>query len=336
MVGKYDEQTEFTIITYAPEEVSKRAIWVIQIILGIIFAVAYSFTLIGIYIFTKKLTEPITLLSDTMRDFDDSKLDKTIHIDTNTELDDIGHAYNDMLAQVKSLMEDVKAKEAELRKSELNTLMYQIRPHFLYNTLDNIYMLARIQKEETIMKMIQDLSKLLRINLNNGKEEITIEKELEYVSSYLDIQKIRNDDLFDYTIECEEDLKQIQIMKMILQPITENCIKYGFADIYRGGMIKIQVYEEENFLCFRIENNGKPVDPMQLEKLNQLEQVSMEEIDDVIKKRQGGFGVCNVAKRLRLRYKEQIRFFYNRKEKGTECFIKIKKELVCPKEDNHE
>lgn len=332
ITAQYDENTEFTIITYAPVEVTQKVIREVQIILEVIFCMSYGITCLGIFWFTKKLTNPIKLLSDTMTGFDDTKLDHTIHFSTNTELDYIGEAYNKMLGEVNSLMEAVKEKEAELRKSELNTLMYQIRPHFLYNTLDNIYMLARIQKEEIIMKMIQSLSKLLRFNLNNGKEDIEVEKELEYVSSYLDIEKIRNADSFDYSIECEESVRHLPVMKMILQPITENCIKYGVADIYEGIRIQIRVSEEDEYLCFVVENNGAPIDSDQMEKLNRLEVLPMEEIADLIRRKDGGFGISNVVRRLRLKYDDQIRFYYERLDPGTACTIKVKKSRLITKE----
>lgn len=174
------------------------------------------------------------------------------------------------------------------------------------------------------MRMIQSLSRFLRINLSNGKEEIPVEKELEHVESYLEIQRIRNAELFNYKISCEPAVASIPVMKMILQPVAENCIKYGFQNIYEGGEIIIRAYQEEAFLCFSVENNGEPISREQVEKLNRLEHISMEEMDNVIQERNGGFGISNVVKRLRMRYEKGIRFYYLRKEKGTECIIKIR------------
>lgn len=323
-----DEKTNFTIITFAPGSVTNQIIWKIQIIMGVMFGGGYILTVLIISIFSNRLIRPIQYLSSTMRGFNDSKLDERVFLRTNTELDYMGQAYNNMLLKVKELMSDVQKKEQELKESELQTMLYQIRPHFLYNTLDTIYMLARIQKEETIMKMIQALSKFLRINLSNGKDNIEVWKELEHVSSYLDIQQIRNTDLFQYKIEVEEEMKQQIITKMILQPVVENCIKYGFRDIYSGGKIHIRAYQENDNLCFSIENNGTPIEQKQMEILNSMERVSLEEMDQVIKNRKGGFGISNVVKRLRMRYNDQIRFYYIRKEDGTECMIKIKKETA--------
>ncbi len=324
--GRTDERTKFAVITYAPGSVTNQVIREIQLVMGLIFGLMFVLTVAGVAFFTKRLTSPIEYLSSTMRDFDDSKLDERISLDTNTELDFIGHAYNKMIEKVKSLMNDIMRKEKELKDSEMQTMLYQIRPHFLYNTLDTIYMLARIQKEETIMKMTQSLSRFLRINLSNGRESIEVSQELEHVSSYLEIQKIRNTDLFEYEASAEPGTEKLFVTKMILQPIVENSIKHGFRDIYSGGMIWIRAYCEDGYLCFSVENNGTPVLPDALEKLNRMEQVSMDEMDMLIEKRQGGFGICNVVKRLRLKYNDQIRFYYTAKSAGTECVIKIRLE----------
>lgn len=326
LTGKTDEKTRFTVITYAPGSVTNQVIREIQFIMGLIFGVMFILTVVGVAFFTKRLTSPIEYLSSTMHDFDDSKLEDRISLDTNTELDFIGQAYNNMVVKVKNLMNDVMRKEKELKDSEMQTMLYQIRPHFLYNTLDTIYMLARIQKEETIMKMTQSLSRFLRINLSNGRECIEVSQELEHVSSYLDIQKIRNADLFQYEVTAEPETEKLLVTKMILQPIVENSIKHGFRDIYSGGMIWIKAYCEDGYLCFSVENNGTPVGRGELVKLNRMEQVPMDEVDRLIEKRQGGFGICNVVKRLRLKYNDHIRFYYAAKSTGTECVIKIRLE----------
>ena len=261
-----------------------------------------------------------------MGEFGDKKLDDQLVLDTNTELDYIGQAYNGMLGEVKHLMENVQHKERELKESELQVMLYQIRPHFLYNTLDTIYMLARIQKEETIMKMIQALSKFLRINLSNGNSYIQVDKEIEHVKAYMDIQKIRNTDLFDYQIEIQDSIREVEILKMTLQPVVENCIKYGFRDIYSDGMIWIRVYQENKCLCFSVENNGTPIEEEALKHLNNMGKMPLEEITAFVKKKEGGFGISNVVKRLRTYYGEQVSICYIRKEEGTECVIKIEED----------
>lgn len=318
-----DEDTGFVIVTYAPKEVTLYVLVQIERVLILIFAAACLCGILAACFYARKLTRPIKYLSETMSGFEESHLGQRILLETNTELDQIGMAYNGMVERVGTLMEDVKNKERELRKSELQSLMYQIRPHFLYNTLDTIYMLARISKEETIMKMIQALSKFLRINLSNGNEEISVEKELEHVAAYLEIQKIRNTDLFEYELDMDEKTANLPIIKMLLQPVAENAIKYGFCDIYEGGRIKLSAHSTGGHLCLDVANNGMPLEKQQKLYLNSLEKMDMEEMDQLIQNRQGGFGISNVVRRLRMRYGNEIRFFYTLEDKWTICHIQI-------------
>ena len=129
--------------------------------------------------------------------------------------------------------------------------------------------------------------------------------------------------MFDYEISCEEGISELPVMKMILQPIAENAIKYGFQEIYEGGMIRIRAYREETNLCFFVANNGSPIEEAKLEKLNQLEQLPLEQIDAQIQERNGGYGISNVVKRLRMRYEKGIRFYYVSTEEETKCVIKL-------------
>lgn len=154
-----------------------------------------------------------------------------------------------MLINIENLLTEIKDQQKELRTSELNMLINQINPHFLYNTLDTIYMLARINKEETTMKMIQALSKYLRLSLSKGNDIVTVADELENVRSYLQIQEIRNENLFTYTVDCEVEPEKTYVLKLILQPLVENAIKYGFREIYEGGIIAIRIYRDGGIYC---------------------------------------------------------------------------------------
>ena len=102
-------------------------------------------------------------------------------------------------------------------------------------------MLARMDGDETMVKLIQSLSRMLRISISKGENDVSLKDELEHVKCYLNIEQIRNENLFQYEIEVEESILQVKIPKIILQPVVENCIKYGFADMDKGGRIKVDV-----------------------------------------------------------------------------------------------
>ena len=202
-------------------------------------------------------------------------------------------------------------------------LISQIKPHFLYNTLDTIYMLARINGEETTMKMIQALSGYLRLSLSKGSDIVTVEDELDNVKNYLEIQKIRNEDLFSYEISCQPGIEKRRTLKLILQPLAENAIKYGFSDIFEGGLIQINAGEFSGKLTFSVYNNGKPMDLEIAEKVNALGSMPVSEMKKVFPDKKQGYGVTNIATRLRLKYGDQVEFYYEVLAQGTRCVIKL-------------
>lgn len=330
--GEVHEQTGFTVLTFVPNRVINQVIWEILFTILIILVLVLVLGLFLSQFFTRQFTKPIRYISELMEHFDNSNLSREAVLNTNTELDYIGKSYNKMLGRIGHLITQVKYKERELRKAELDTLMYQIQPHFLYNTLDTVYMLARISKEKTIMKMIQSLSKYLRINLSNGAEEIAIAEELEHVKAYMEIQKIRNNDLFDYTIQCDEAIQELHVLKMILQPVVENCIKHGFYEMDEKGVIEILVQDMGAEVVFSVANNGMVMSEKERERLNRLERIELSSVGQAITHEKRGYGISNVVKRLRLRYEERIRFYYVISGHKTTCVIQIRKEMMVQNE----
>ena len=317
------EETGMVIFTLVPDMVLNQGMTQILIVLLTIYAVIAVLAFVLSLYASQTFTRPIRQISDAMTSFDGNDFTHTIQIHTDTELDKIGHAYNEMLKNIEEFQNEVKNQQKELRISEMNTLISQINPHFLYNTLDTIYMLARINGEEKTMKMIQALSKYLRLSLSKGREIVTVEDELENVKSYMEIQQIRNENLFRYEIECGEELKTRWILKLILQPIVENAVKYGFCDIFEGGLIRISVTEQAGQLTFSVYNNGTPMEEQMAEKLNGLSEIPVSKMKDSFEEKKHGYGVINIITRLRLKYGEDVRFFYESDTNGTVCVIQI-------------
>lgn len=317
------KQSGFCVFTIVPDEVLNQGTGrIVFVLLGIYFLVILIAGVLSIY-FSNRFTKPIKVINQAMTEFDGNDFSNEIHLNTHTELDQIGNSYNKMLINIKNLLEEIKDQQKELRTSELNMLISQINPHFLYNTLDTIYMLARINKEETTMKMIQSLSKYLRLSLSKGSDIVTVEDELENVRSYLQIQQIRNENLFTYTVDCEVEADKTWVLKLILQPLVENSIKYGFCEIYEGGVIRIHIYKENGNLVLTVYNNGKPIDPDVAQRINDLNEKPISEAKKCFPNRKNGYGVVNVLTRLRLKYGDEVRYLYRAEDNGTTCVIQI-------------
>lgn len=313
------------VFVYVPDSVLNQGVRsLIQVLAGIYLVVVVVALILSLY-FSKRFTKPIQDITEAMTGFDGNDFDRTIELHTNTELDQIGHSYNEMLGNIKRLLQEIKDQETELRTSELNMLISQINPHFLYNTLDTIYMLARINKEETTMKMIQALSKYLRLSLSKGNDVVTLEDELENVKSYMEIQQIRNKNLFRYEIDCQVDASRTQVLKLILQPLVENSIKYGFCDIFEGGVIRILVKENGQNLWLQVYNSGMPIDEKMRKKLNELSGQPLAKMKESFPDSRHGYGVVNIITRLRLKYGDTIQFYYVTEEDGTSCIVELPK-----------
>lgn len=325
LCGKWHEDSGFYLTTFVSSGVLKQVQYKL---VGIVLLVAAGVLFITAWVagfFSRRLSRPIREISACMTNFNMDSLTAPIYVDTNTELDNISNSYNRMLEQIGGLLEKIRLQQEEVRDAEMEALMYQIHPHFLYNTLGNIYMMARLSGEETMMKMIDSLSKFLRITLNHGEEWITVEEELEHVCAYMEILRIRNSDMFRYEILCEEEVKNCVILKLLLQPLAENAIKHGFARCSEGGVIRITVGKEENRLHFSIYDNGVGIEEETLEKINRLEREVTESEGE---KRQKGIGIRNVVYRLKLKYGEGVHFWYESKEGNTTGHFTIEMECL--------
>ena len=137
----------------------------------------------------------------------------------------------------------------------MRVLQAQIKPHFLFNTLESINVLAVQNEGRKVSEMVYRLASILRISIQE-KEEITLEEEIKHLQSYLEIQKFRFEDLFEYEIDVPKELMHSRILKLTLQPLVENSIQHGFEGISYTGWIRISAWKELGNVMIRVEDNG--------------------------------------------------------------------------------
>ncbi|MNI11264.1 Sensor histidine kinase YpdA [compost metagenome] len=187
----------------------------------------------------------------------DNRLDVRFESQFDDEVTQVGDSFNRMLEQLTTLIADLKSSEQEKRKSEIKALQAQIDPHFLYNTLNTILWKSETAEQQDVREMIISLSRLFQLGLNNGSEITTLDKELEHVKQYMDIQQKCYEGLFTYIIEVKDkELYKLPLVKILLQPLVENSILHGFSHLEGGGFIHIHVEREGLFLKLSVEDNG--------------------------------------------------------------------------------
>ena len=216
---------------------------------------------------------------------------------------------------------DLEKSREELKVAELNSLMYQINPHFIYNTLSNIYMLARMSGNKQLTLIIDSLSRFLRISLSKGSSIITAQNEIEHVSHYLAIQQARYESLFTFETHIEPEVAQAMVLKFILQPLAENSITHGFSNKTEGGFIVIKAYKDGPEICFEISDNGKGIEPGILNQLNA--RLPADDLHQLFEESEGGYGIGNVVSRLQLYYKDAYSLTFENTNPGVRCKLCI-------------
>ncbi|QAT39922.1 sensor histidine kinase [Clostridium sp. JN-9] len=227
-----------------------KALLMIFVIFNILF-ILYSKML------SKDIIKPIKELVKKMKGVKDEKLEEITIIDSNLdEINELGRSYNKMINDIKNLMAERDLKERERSREEIKMLQAQINPHFIYNTLNVIKLMAMISKAENIRKVTDLFMKLLQATFRSSSTFVTVKEELEYLDNYADIMKVRFGDNFNMVINVEDNVKDLYIIKLILQPLVENAIIHGINDIDREKYITISGFLKDKNLIFQVEDNG--------------------------------------------------------------------------------
>ena len=260
-----------------------------------VFIILFTiFLMIFVNLFiSSRIANPIKRLERSVKGLEGGNWDTEIAVGGSYEIAHLGKTIRTMVAQMRRLMDDIVAEQESKRKSEFDALQSQINPHFLYNTLDTIQWKALEYQAMDIAEMIQMLSQLFRLSLNNGKEMVSVEEELTHVQNYLAIQKIRYGDAVSYTLDAAPAVAQYRIPKLILQPLVENAIYHGIKPAGRPGQIRIRLWEEEAFLYLQAADNGAGMTAQAVTDIRRNLELSLET---------DHYGLYNVNERLRLCY----------------------------------
>ena len=207
--------------------------------------------------------------------------------------------------------------------AELKELSEQINPHCLYNTLDTIVGQAESGKGEEVVELTRNLSDFFRISLSAGADWIPVTQELKHVSAYLSIQKIRYRDILDYEVEMPDNLEEIYMLKLLLQPLVENALYHGIKNKRGGGKITIRVSRQNRILTFVVADTGRGMSPEQLRQVEEMLREETPTAQPALEPGHTGFGLRNVDTRIRLYYRKQTGLVFQSGPEGTEVSFTI-------------
>jgi two-component system sensor histidine kinase YesM len=284
------------------------------------------------YFLSQSIAKPILKLMHFMQKAESGDLTIRNLSNRKDEVGMLGRSFNAMLTQINKLISLVEIKERQKREAELRILHANIKPHFLYNTLDTIHWLARKNGANEVTEMVDSLSKLFRIGLSKGQEIIPLIDEIEHMISYLKIQKTRYKDKLFFEIDVSPQLQNLFLLKLILQPIVENAIYHGIKERRGQGNILVKVTLEKDCVKMQISDDGQGMDEETLQQLrsrlhNTLIEIQEQSTSDDQEPSQvalkvnriiGGYGVMNVHSRMVLSFGEPYGLtIESQKGKGT-------------------
>lgn len=208
------------------------------------------------------------------------------------EIGQIGLAFNQLSDQIQELIRENYEKKIRIQTSELNLLQEQINPHFLYNALAVISALAMREGGKQTMQAVKNLSSFYRISLNKGKQVLSIQEEVELLQSYLKIQQMRFRDSVQVEYEIAREVLTYRTIKLLLQPLVENAIHHARKE-EEVLHIAVRIQKEERDVVFQVTDDGCGIEAEKLIKLRSS-----------LRRSEEGYGLRNVANRVRLAYGE--------------------------------
>lgn len=217
--------------------------------------------------FSAMFLRPLTTVADSMKKLEENNYDLKIPEDGNDETAVLAHSFNKMSARIHELLNDVYLFQLREKDAQIKALQAYINPHFLYNTLDTICWMSRMEDAPETGRLVEALSQLFRASVQTQERMTSVEKELEYTHSYLMIQECRYSDTIDFQFEVEPGLERCKTVNFALQPLIENAIVHGIEPKGEPGCIRIRVYRQGQTLVYCVTDDGVAGDAGELNVL---------------------------------------------------------------------
>ncbi|WP_281816009.1 sensor histidine kinase [Vallitalea longa] len=296
---KLNNGFKYIIITNSKIFHDIRLLLMFFVLLTIIISIIIMMIFLGKII--SDMTRPITNLASAMERLSEENL--KIRVETNSygEIQILEEGFNNMAVKLEEYVKKIIEYEKKKRDMELELLMSQINPHFIYNTLNSIVYMARKGKNKNIENMTKAFINILQdsIKVTMSPEAMfeQVENEIDTIKSYVEIQKVRYRDKFHIEFFIDEEIKKIYIPKIILQPLIENAIYHGISPLSREGNIIVDIHKDGEYVFISVEDDGMGIEK---EKVDNMFIFEDRKYSNSLK----SIGLYNIKERLDYIYKQ--------------------------------
>lgn len=270
----------------------RRTAPVLAVILGIGLASIIVAFVIS-FLLARRITNPITSLASVMQSIEGGQTQQRAEIHGSNEIATLSSMFNHLMDTQEALKQKEAQAQQQALEYRLQLLQSQIKPHFLYNSMQTIISLVQLGLSRDAQQMLIQLSSFYRLSLSSGSDIIPLSQELELTGNYLAVQRQRYPEFFDYDIGTNS-APDLLIPKLTLQPIVENAIYHGIKPKYGRGHISITVREEGEYVYISVLDNGVGMDVGVKEQIMEPG-------------KSASFGLYNVQARLKLLFGEQAK-----------------------------
>ncbi|MBD7969453.1 histidine kinase [Paenibacillus sp. Sa2BVA9] len=285
-------ENQWKFVSITPHNTTKSTNKSLVLLALILLVVNGTIFFLSSFIISRSIINPIHKLLRSMNRAQSGNFMK-INLELNSyEFEQLYNGYNHMIEKIDQLLKHMMEEQKTIRKAELNALQSQIKPHFLYNTLDSVSSLAMSGLNEQVCELVEALGSYYRLSVSKGREVITVGEEIEMVRNYLKIQEVRYQDVFEAQFDVDKNSCQSPIPKLIIQPLVENSLYHGIRPSGTKGTIRISSRSTEGIVTITISDDGIGM--------------SKEEIDEILNTERKGqiksFGLWGTMERLRIFY----------------------------------
>lgn len=269
-------------------------LYTVVLLLGLALTAVFLSHLIAYFI-----SNPIMKMKNKLKRVEMGDLETKFEVKTNNEIGLLNRSLNELVSKIKGLLEQSRIEQEYKRKAEIEIMQAQIKPHFLYNSLEAIRQLSDMQENQQASKMVEALANFYRISLSRGEEFIRIEDEMENIKNYLFIMQMRYGDKFAYDIRVVPDIMQHTIPKLLLQPLVENAIYHGIKQKRGFGHITVEGTIQDERIIIKITDDGIGMSDETLERLRATLSLNKSPSSSPVIMT---FGVMNVNERIKAVY----------------------------------
>ncbi|MDV4151896.1 histidine kinase [Clostridium sp. AL.422] len=289
------KETNLSVYSITNLDVFNRAFFVGGIFLFALFLIIFYLMLFISKKVSYSKTSKIDEIVKAIESIQEGNLHTKLEINSEDEFGIIAKAYNNMLLDIKNLIESNKEEVALRMQSEIKQLEAQFNPHFLFNTLETIRIMIKLDKDAA-GDIIINLSSLLRYGINNEIHSVKLRDDIEYINSYLKILKYRFGDKLQFKINITEEVLDAVVPKLLLQPVIENSIKYGFEN-KASINIEISSIIKDGKINIVIKDDGSGIESERMNYLKKLLSKKQNDTDTI--------GLYNIRKRIQLIYGDE-------------------------------